>query len=606
LIREQRRLAAIMSADVLGYSRLMSRDESGTLRRLKAHRTACVEPVLARNSGRIVKLMGDGLLAEFASAVDALRAAIQLQQAIADDNARNAAADPIVLRIGLHLGDLLVEGDDLYGDAVNVAARLETEAPPGGVLISSAVHDAVSGKLPLTLQDVGELNLKNIDRPVRAFRAEWEPARWSLAASGHAGTGPVALSRDAALPLPDRPSIAVLPFQNMSGDIEQEYFVDGLVEDIITGLSRFRQLFVIARNSTFTYKGRTVDVKDVGRELGVRYVLEGSIRKAANRVRITGQLIDASTGAHIWADRFDGSLEDVFTLQDQITSTVVGTIGPQIERAEMERVRRNPTANLHAYDYFLRGLAVINSGRLRGAEEIVATAHEALALFFKAIELDQEYGLAYGMAAQCYTMENQVGVRENRQEFVRNATHLARRAMEFGRDDAAVLCRAGQAFAYVAGEVEAGAALLDRAILINPNLALAWNMGGWTKIFLGEPEAAIERMATAMRLNPLDPTLFLMQAGTACGHLFAGRYAEAAIWAERALAERPLMPLALRIAASSFALAGRTQEARELIAKTLRASPGVRLSHVRDMFPLRRASDLETYTDGLRRAGLPD
>src|SRR5215212_6912215 len=360
-----------MSADVLGYSRLMSRDESGTLQRLKAHRTTCVEPVLAANGGRIVKLMGDGLLVEFASAVDALRAAIQLQQATALVNATNAAADPIIFRIGVHLGDLLVEDDDLYGDAVNVASRLEAEAPPGGVLISSAVHDAVSGKLPVTLKDIGELKLKNIDRPVRAFRAEWDPERWSLSGDERPGATAGAFPRGAALALPDRPSIAVLPFQNMSGDVEQEYFVDGLVEDIITGLSRFRQLFVIARNSTFTYKGRTVNVKDVGRELGVRYVMEGSIRKASNRVRITGQLVDASTGAHIWADRFDGSLEDVFTLQDQITATVVGAIGPQIERAEIERTRRIPTENLQAYDYFLRGLAVINSGRMRGAEEMV-------------------------------------------------------------------------------------------------------------------------------------------------------------------------------------------------------------------------------------------
>jgi adenylate cyclase len=607
LAREQRKLAAILAADVVGYSRLMGRDESGTVARLRQIRQQRLAPILAQRGGRIVKLTGDGAIIEFASAVEAASAAIEFQQAMVQVNAREPPDNALQFRMGVHLGDLIVEDDDLYGDGVNVAARLETEAPAGGIIVSRAVREAVVGRIKATFNDLGRLTLKNIERLIPAFEVKWNGADWSTTlprvASPSATSSP---SPDAALPLPDKPSIAVLPFQNMSGDPEQEYFVDGLVEDITTALSRFKSLFVIARNSSFTYKGKTIDIKSVGRELGVGYVLEGSIRRAASRVRITGQLIDCVTGAHVWADRFDGSLENVFELQDKVTATVVGAIGLQLERAEIERAKKTPTENLHAYDYLLRGLAIINSSRMGGADDVIATAQQARALFLKATELDADYALAYGMAAQTYTIENQVSMRGDRQEFVNDAVRLAQRAAALGGDDAAVLCRAGQAFAYVASEVEVGAALLDRAIFINPNLALAWNMGGWTKIFLGEPDAALERMAQAIRLNPLDPTLFLMQAGMACGFLFGGRYAEAARWAEKALAERPFMPLALRIAAASFALAGRIDEAREAVARSLRVNPGMRLSHVPALFPLRRSSDLATYANGLRLAGLPE
>jgi adenylate cyclase len=316
---------------------------------LKEHRARRLEPALSRNGGRLVKLSGDGALAELPSAVDALRAAVEFQQSVDEANATQPEEQRMLFRIGLHLGDLIVDGDDLYGDGVNVAARLESEAPSGGIVVSGALHEAAAGRLQAEFADLGRLSLKNIDRQVQAYRVEWNHRARAL---------PPASAVD-ALPLPDKPSIAVLPFQNMSGDPEQEYFADGMVEDIITALSRTKALFVIARNSSFTYKGKAVDIKQVGRELGVRYVLEGSVRRAGKRLRIAGQLIDATTGSHIWADRFEGDVADLFDLQDQVTTRVVGAIAPELEHAEIERASRKPTGDLQAYDYYLRGMACL-------------------------------------------------------------------------------------------------------------------------------------------------------------------------------------------------------------------------------------------------------
>jgi TolB-like protein/class 3 adenylate cyclase len=397
LAREQRRLAAILAVDMVGYSRLMGRDETGTLARLKAHRAERLEPALARNGGRLVKLTGDGALVEFSSAVDALSAAIEFQQAMAESNRDEPEDTAIVFRIGLHLGDLIVDGNDLYGDGVNVAARLEAEAAPGGIIISGDVHNAVAGRVKATLHDLGSLLLKNIERPLQAFRAEWSPVDWQTA-SVAAPAGPVVgagQSADVLLALPDKPSVAVLPFQNMSGDPEQEYFADGMVEDIITALSRTKALFVIARNSSFAYKGKSPDIRQVGHELGVRYVLEGSVRKAGSRVRITGQLIDTANGAHIWADRFEGGLEDVFELQDNVTSRVVAAIAPTVEQAEISRSRRKPTEDLRAYDYHLRAVPYL---RMAGNESF----EEGLRLLQSAIDLDPDFALAIANAATFY------------------------------------------------------------------------------------------------------------------------------------------------------------------------------------------------------------
>jgi TolB-like protein/class 3 adenylate cyclase len=341
---EQRRLAAIVSADVAGYSRLMGRDESGTLAALKELRREVVDPRIAKHNGRIVKTTGDGLLLEFASVVDAVRCVIEVQTAMAEKNAVVPEDRRIALRVGVNIGDIIIDGDDIFGDGVNIAARLQEIAPPGGLCLSGRAHDDVRDRLNAPFVEMGAQTLKNIARPIPV---------WSWSPDGMAGESVSA----PVLALPDKPSIAVLPFQNMSGDPEQEYFVDGLVEEITTALSRFKSLFVIARNSSFTYKGRSVDIKQVCRELGVRYVLEGSVRKAANRLRINGQLIDAPTGGHLWADHFDGVLEDVFELQDRVTSSVVGAIAPKLEQAETKRAMRKPTESLDAYDFFLRAMA---------------------------------------------------------------------------------------------------------------------------------------------------------------------------------------------------------------------------------------------------------
>jgi TolB-like protein/class 3 adenylate cyclase len=342
---QTRRLAAILAADVAGYSRLMGADEEGTLERLKALRWELVDPKIAEHHGRIVKTTGDGMLVEFASVIDAVRCAVAVQQAMPERNAGVGADSRIEWRIGINLGDVIVEGDDLYGDGVNIAARIEALADAGGVVVSNTVHDHVRDRLPFAFEDLGEQQVKNIARPVPVYRV-----RDAAAKSPSAPPPPV-------LPLPDKPSIAVLPFANMSGDPEQEYFADGMVEEIITALSRIRWLFVIARNSSFTYKGQAVDVKQVGRELGVRYVLEGSVRKAAGRVRITTQLIDAASGLHLWADRFDGSLEDIFELQDQVATSAAGVIEPTLQATEIRRASEGPTQNLTAYDLYLRALA---------------------------------------------------------------------------------------------------------------------------------------------------------------------------------------------------------------------------------------------------------
>jgi TolB-like protein len=404
----------------------------------------------------------------------------------------------------------------------------------------------------------------------------------------------------AALALPDKPSIAVLPFTNMSGDPEHDYFADGMAEDIITALSHFKALFVIARNSSFTYKGRAVDVKQVGRDLGVRYVLEGSVRKATNRVRITGQLVDTATGAHLWADRFDGGLGDIFDLQDQVTESVVGAIAPAVEKAEIERVKRKPTESLDAYAQYLRGSAKYHQFSNRQANG------EALRLFYSAIELDPDFASAYGRAAACYTHakgEGWISVTPNE---IAEVTRLAQRAVELDKDDAIALTASGQALAFVVRELAAGAALIDRALVLNANLAEAWHFGGWVKNWLGEPEAAIERFARAMRLNPLDPWTTVMQVGTAHAHFFLRRYDEAASLAAIALQDDPDYQSGLRIAAASNAMAGRPEQAHKAVTRLRQLNPTLRVSNLKDVLGPYRHEGLSRYEEGLRRAGLPE
>jgi TolB-like protein/Tfp pilus assembly protein PilF len=402
-----------------------------------------------------------------------------------------------------------------------------------------------------------------------------------------------------ALVLPEKPSIAVLPFLNLSGDPEQEYFTDGVVEDIIAAMSRIRWLFVIARNSSFTYKGRAVDVKQVSRELGVRYVLEGSVRRAANRVRITGQLIDATTGAHLWAERFESTLDDIFELQDQVAASVVGAIAPQLERAELERGKCKPTENLNAYDYYLRGTAHLN----HGTKEAIS---EALVHFDKAIGLDPNFASAYAMAAWCYLWRKVNGWTVDRPREAAEGERLARRAVELGRDDAVALTRGGHALAHFVGDLDGGIAFLDRALLLNPNLASAWFLGGYLRAWHGESDSAIECFARAMRLSPLDPELYRMQAGTAMAHLFAGRFDTASSWAEKAFRDLPSFLLVVGIIAASHALAGRTDEARRAMYQLRQLDPALRISNLTDWLPIHRPEDLAIFAEGLRKAGLPE
>ena len=524
--RVERRLAAILAADVAGYSRLMGVDEEGTLRQLKVHRKELVDPKITEHRGRIVKTTGDGMLVEFVSVVDAVRCAVDIQREMVERNADVPAETCIQFRVGINVGDIISDNNDIYGDGVNVAARLEALAEPGGIMVARNVYDQVRDKLSFGFEDMGEQTVKNIARPIGVHRVSLVENAAPNVVKG------VAVAAKTEVSTADRPSIAVLPFTNMSGDPEQEYFADGISEDITTALSRMQWLFVIARNSSFTYKGKAVDLKRVARELGVRYVLEGSVRKGGNRVRITGQLIDTSSGAHLWADRFDGGLEDIFELQDHVTSSVIGAIAPKLEQAEIERAKRKPTESLDAYDYHLRGMASIYHGTKEGVSE-------ALRLFYKAIEHDPGFASAYGMAAWCHFWRVANGWMTDRKQEIAETARLAGKAAELGKDDAVALSFGGLALGYVAGDVEGGAALIDRALVLNPNLAAAWTASGCLKTFLGDSDMAIEHLARAMRLSPLDPLMFFMRGFTALAHFLAGRYDEAWPLADRASREQP-------------------------------------------------------------------
>jgi TolB-like protein/class 3 adenylate cyclase len=588
-----------MAVDVVGYSRLMGRDESGTLQRLREHRKQRLEPTLARHGGRLVKLTGDGALVEFASAVDALSAAIEFQQAMIEADRDQPADTALVFRIGLHLGDLIVDGDDLYGDGVNVAARLEGEAPAGGILISRNVRDAVAGRVKATFEDLGGLSLKNIERPVRTFRVGWDPNEWPdeptksdvVRASGL--TSP-------SLALPDKPSIAVLPFQNMSGDSQQDYFADGIVEDIITALSRFKSLFVIARNSSFTYKGKAVNIKQVGRELGVRYVLEGSVRNAGGKVRITGQLIDSETEAHLWADRFDGSMEDVFELQDDVTRRVVEAIAPRVEQAEIARVKRRRPDNTHAYDCYLRGLACLSP-------VTIDSLAQALRLFTEASVLDPEFSPAYGMAMCCHGHRVGFGLVENMEQEKAEVARLWRMVARVGHDDSVALGQAGFAIAFVYRDLPSAKELIDRAVELNPNLASAWGSSGWINLWQGHPIIALDHLARADRLDPGQAGYATWRSAMVHAHFFLGQYDEALALAEQMLLHSPNAHPVLRIGTASAAFGDRPDVVHRLAARLKDIDPAFRVSRLREYLgPYQKPEFVEKYQEALRRAGLPE
>jgi adenylate cyclase len=581
--RVKRRLAAILAADVVGYSALMQRAEEATYAEFERLKRELIEPGLSGHDGRLIKTTGDGALAEFASPSAAVRCALELQENIA------SGRSSLKLRIGVNLGEVIVGDDgDLFGDGINIAVRLEGAADPGGILVSEKVYSEVEGKLDVGFEDRGEQQLKNITKPVRAYAVRV--------------VAPDALQHmNVPPPLPDKPSIAVLPFQNMCGDPEQEYFADGIVEDIITALSRFKALFVIARNSTFAYKGRAIDVKQVGRDLGVRYVLEGSVRKAANRVRITGQLVNATNGAHLWADRFEAALDDIFDLQDQVTESVVGAIAPAVEKAEIERTKNKPTERLDAYALYLRGIAKLSQFWQR------QSYIDALRFFKSAIELDRDFASAYARAAYCYALAKGNDWVLDPASEAAEASMLAKQAVQLTKDDAHVLTLSGWALAYAARDLDVAAGLIDRAIALNANLAEAWFCGGWAKIWLSEPEAAIQRFARAIRLSPIDPRINGMRSGYAHGHFFLNRNEEAVSWAKMALQENPDFQPALRILAASAAMAGHSEQAQKAVARLRQVNPALRVSTLKDVLgPYRLAADLSRYEEGLRQAGLPE
>jgi TolB-like protein/class 3 adenylate cyclase/tetratricopeptide (TPR) repeat protein len=591
--RVERRLAAVLAADVAGYSRLMGADEQGTLAQLKASRKGVVDPAIAEHKGRIVKTTGDGMLVEFASSVDAVTCAISVQEKMAERNA--SGAEPrIMFRIGINVGEVIIDGDDIFGDGVNIAARVENECEPGGVCISGNAFEQIRGKTGFTFADLGEKTLKNIERPVRLYAVRC--ARFAATAATAIAS---VTDNSKPLSLPDKPSIAVLPFQNMSGDPEQEYFADGIVEDIITALSRFKSLFVIARNSSFTFKGKAVDIRQVGRELGVRYVLEGSVRKAGSRVRITGQLIEAATGAHLWADKFDGELADVFDLQDRVTSNVVGVIGTKIENIEIERALRKPTNDLVAYDYYLRGVACWERWTRADNEE-------SFRMFLKAVELDPNFAAALARASVCCIQRPMLQWVVDPEKEAADAILLARRGLEIGRDDAFVLAVVALTLLMFSGDVETAVTLVDRAIQINPNLARGWSHSGWIRVFSGHPELAIKHSMKALQLDPLGSHKTLGLVPVAISYFLTGRNEEALVWVERALADNPNLLPTLRYLAAIKASNGQIKEARQLVSEILKLNPGDRISKIVLIRHIRRPDYRQKLVDALRLARLPE
>ncbi len=577
--RVERKLAAILAADVAGYSRLMGADEEGTLARLRAHRRELIDPKIAEHRGRIVKTTGDGMLVEFGSVVDALYCATEVQVGMAERNAEVPSDQRIDFRVGIHMGDVVVEEGDIFGDAVNVAARLEGLAQSGGICVSARVRGDAASKLDLVYEDIGEQQLKNIARPLRVYRVRID----------RVADGPMDPAQP-ALALPDKPSIAVLPFQNMSGDPEQEYFADGMVEEIITALSRIRWLFVIARNSSFTYKGQAIDVKQVGRELGVRYVLEGSVRKAGGRVRITAQLIEAETDAHLWAERFDGSLEEIFELQDQVAINVAGVIEPTLQAAEIRRSAERSTTDLTAYDLYLRAYALSLSW------EKSATIR-SLELLEQVIERDPRYGSALVDAAFRHFEMHLNGWSDNPEVSRRKGIELARQALQVAFDDPNVLSKAAYALGYFGEEIETAIALLDRSLELNPSSARGWQWSGWLRLWAGQPDLAIKHFETALRLNPREQRANPFM-GIGVAHFFARRFEEARATLRQSLQEKPNWVPSYRFLASCYAHMGRFDEAHDTV-KLLRTLTNVVVPTATHW---RNPEDRELFLSGLRLA----
>jgi TolB-like protein/Flp pilus assembly protein TadD len=576
--RVERRLAAILAADVAGYSLLMGVDEEGTLARLNAHRRD--EPTVAEYRGRIVKRTGDGILVEFGSAVDATRCAIQTQRGMAQRNADVPPDQRIEIRIGIHVGDIIIEEGDIFGDGVNIAARLEGIAERGGISISDDTFRQVRGKLDVAFDDAGEQQLKNIEQPVRVYRIQ-------LGATAVKG---------AALAPSDRPSIAVLPFQNMSDDPAQEYFVDGIVEDIITGLSRTRWLFVIARNSTFTYKGRAVDVKQAGRELGVRYVLEGSLRRAGDRVRITCQLIETASGTHVWAERYDRPLGDIFALQDEITLSVVSAIEPSLRQAEIVRAKRKRPENLDAYDLYLRALPHAQVAMPGDGEKALEWLHKSLAL-------EPDYAAAHALAAWCYEQRYLRGGMHEADKIA--GLYHARAALGSGADDPTTLATAGFVIGLVEHDYQTAMNAIDHALALSGSSTLALSLGATILAHDGQITRAIEYGERALRLSPHDPTVYLQLTALGIAHLAAGRFEDAAAVCNKACQSNPHFSFPAVLQTAALSSLGRVNEAKALARRVLELQPRFSVAQfVRSHTG--RAEIWKPIGDALRHVGLPE
>jgi adenylate cyclase len=582
-----RRLVAIMIADVADYSGQMHTDEDATLARFIAAMTKVVRPSITRHGGRLVKSTGDGFLAEFGSTGDAVHCAIRFQAKLSAIAAARPSGPQIFFRVGINLGDVKEVDGDIYGDGVNVAARLETLAEPGGIVVSASVRDNTRGRFESLFEDMGEQRAKGIRSTVRAFRMR--PAASDKAASWNP-----------ALALPDRPSITVLPFQNLSGDPSQEYFADGMVTDIITALSQIRSFFVIARSSSFNYRERPINAKQIARELGVQYVLDGTVRKSGDRVRVTGELIDATTGVHIWADRFDGTLADIFDLQDQVTASVVATIEPRLLFAEVDRVRRNPPNNMQAYDLFLRATGHFYA---MTKEDIEA----ALALVTRSIELDPSYARSYALAGRCYFHRKVRGWVPPTDPTIAEGVRLARIAVDKGGDNPEVLWMAAITIGLAGGDIEGGVALIDRALTLNPNSADALAYSGMLRAYLGESDAALEHLVLSTRLSPVDVQTYNKHTAAAFAHFMAERYAAALDSSHRALMHKLDYLPPLRMLAACLGLLDRVPEGREALVRLLAVNPRETQASVRAYYQaaFKKPGSCERLVEGLRRCGLP-
>jgi TolB-like protein/Tfp pilus assembly protein PilF len=576
--RMERRLAAILAADVAGYSRLMGADEEGTLAQFKDHRRELIDPTIHEYGGRIVKTTGDGMLLEFASVVDAMRCAIEVQRGMAERNALVPEGKRIEFRIGIHQGDIISDAGDTFGDAVNVAARLEALSIPGGICVSSRAQEDGLGKLDVVFDDMGEQQLKNIAKAVRAYRIRL--------------SGVSAQSERQALALPDKPSIAVLPFANMSGDPEQEYFADGVSEDIITAISKLHWFFVIARNSSFVYKGKAVDVKQIGSQLGVRYVLEGSVRKSGQRVRITAQLIDASNGNHIWADRYDGDLNDVFALQDRITNSVVAAIEPHLLEAEGLRSQNRTPTDVGAWDMLMQASFLF--WRLNKTD-----GEAAISILRRATELYSDYAPAHSMLAFAILLLRYLGYIE---VDAKEAATLAARAAELDRNDPWAYVALGFA-AFTERHTDESTAHFQRALNLNPNFAAAHGYLGWALSFDGQSDKAIVHAQTALRMSPHDPQQVIFHGGLAAAHYLACRYDEAVDSALRALRFRPTFNGARRLLVAALAQAGRLDEARKELERLKDFQPDISLAWIENNVPY-TPSQMNRYLEGWRKVGL--